>query len=228
MNLSRETYPHEGDTIMKSALRTTTVSLLLALLACGLSAPAISATADLIDALEDGAIWAEFRGTGDMGVDAVIGRNPGGPSHVVVAPGTQFWAQSGGRQGMSTIGWVPIDLTQTAVARLTIPTACTNISRLAPEPRHAMYAVRCPDERMRVLCSRVDLEKDDPGAVQLAVWAIANDPPLRTLSRHWQSIIEAEITDDAVLQSEQRHLLDEAWALLQRANLAPEGFRMFR
>jgi len=224
MNVSREIRPHEGDTTMDSALRTTTVSLLLALLACGLSAPAIAATADLIDALEDCAVWAEFRGTGDMGVDAVIGRNPGGPGHVVVAPGTQFWAQSGGRQGMSTIGWVPIDLTRTAVARLTIPTACTNISRLAPEPRHAMYAVRCPDDRMRVL----DLEKDDSGAVQLAVWAIANDPPLRTLSRHWQSIIEAEITDDAMLQSEQRRLLDEAWALLQRANLAPEGFRMFR
>ena len=213
---------------MNTALRTATAATLLALLACGPSTPTIAATADLIDALEEGTVWAEFRGTGDMGVDAVIGRNPGGPSHVVVAPGTQFWAQAGGRQGMSTVGWVPVDLTETAVARLTIPTACTNISRLAPEPRHVMDAVRCPDDRMRVLCSRVNIEKDDPGAVQLAVWAVANDPSLRTLSRHWESIIEVETADNAMLEAEQHRLLDEAWVLLERANLEPEGFRMFR
>ncbi len=213
---------------MQSTTRISVAAILAAILLAVLPTSAWCRTADLIDALEDGTIWAEFRGTGDLGVDAVIGRHPGGPSHVVVAPGTQFWAQTGGRQGMSTIGWVPVNLSETAVARLTIPTACTNISRLAPEPRHQLYAVRCPDERMRLLCARVNIERDDPGAVQLAVWAIANDPPLRTLSRHWESIIETEITDDAMLAAEQKRLLEEAWGLLLRADLAPEGFRMFR
>jgi hypothetical protein len=213
---------------MHTILRLTLVGALISLLVLGISTAGLAATADLIDALEDEAIWAEFRGTGDMGVDAVIGRNPGGPSHVVVSPGTQFWAQAGGRQGMSTVGSVPIDLTENAVVRLTIPTACTNISRLAPEPRHVMYATRCPDERMRILCSRVNREKDDPGAVQLAVWAIANNPSLRTVSRHWDSIIAEDIAEGDPFEAEQERLLDEAWDLLERANMDPADFRMFR
>ncbi len=188
----------------------------------------VAATADLLQALDEGTIWAEFYGTGDLGVDATIGRNPGGPKFVAIAPGTQFWAQRGGRQGQSTLGWVPVDLSKNAVVHLRIPTACTNISRRAPTPEDEMFPEACPDDRMARLCAVVIPEHDEINVAQLAVWAVANNPSRRALQRQEQYMVDEQITDPEARTAAFEKLLSSAAELLERADLKPSKFRMFR
>lgn len=198
------------------------------LLLAGVCAGTSAETADLIAALDEGTIWAEFHGTGEFGVDATIGRNAGGPSFVTVPPGTQFWAQSSGRQGQSTLGWVPIDLSRKAVVSLRIPTACTNIGRRAPTPDDELFPEPCPDDRMARLCAVLSPRHDDLNAMQLAVWAVANNPSLRTIRRHEEDLVAEEVTDPELRRQELQKLLDTAATLLEKADLRPAKFRMFR
>jgi len=201
---------------------------IMALLFACFQPAGVAATAELLEALDTGGIWAEFYGTGELGVDATIGRNPGGPSFVAIAPGTQFWAQAGGRQGQSTLGWVPVDLSTNAVAHLRIPTACTNINRRAPTPDDEMFATACPDDRMARLCAGVVTEQDHIDVVQLAVWAVANNPSRRTLQRHEADMVDEEITNPQAREAAFEKLLASTAKLLQRADLDPGAFRMFR
>lgn len=194
----------------------------------GVGAPTFAETADLLTALHEGSIWAEFHGTGELGVDATIGRNTGGPNFVAIPPGTQFWAQASGRQGQTTLGWVPIDLSRNAVASLRIPTACTNINRRAPTPDDQLFPEPCPDDRMARLCGVGDPARDDLNAIQLAVWAVANNPSLRTIGRHEDDLVPAEVTEPELRRRELQKLLDTAAALLEKADLRPTSFRMFR
>ncbi len=202
--------------------------VMVALLAAWCASISMAATADLLEALEQGTVWAEFRGTGDLGVDATIGRQRGSPDYVTIAPGTQFWAQAGGRQGQTTLGWVPIDLSGQAVVRLRIPTACTNINRPAPTPDDILFPEPCPDERMAVLCGLIQLNQYDLNVVQLAVWAVANNPTSRSIRRQLNEMVSEEVTSVENRREQGARLLDAAAALLERANLDPADFRMFR
>ncbi len=213
---------------MRGAGRVLLTTAMMGLLVMCFQPVSVAATADLLDALDEGTVWGEFYGTGELGVDATIGRNPGGPKFVSIAPGTQFWAQRGGRQGQSTLGWVPIDLSKNTVVHLRIPTACTNISRRAPTPEDEMFPEPCADDRMARLCTVVLPEHDEISVVQLAVWAIANNPSRRTLQRHERYMVDEQITQAAARTAAFEKLLSSAAKLLERADLKPAKFRMFR
>ncbi|MFP3903277.1 MAG: hypothetical protein ACLFWB_03430 [Armatimonadota bacterium] len=194
-----------------------------------LTAAAVSAsTMNLLDALNDGAVRADFRGTGDTGVDAIIERAAGGPDYVTVSPGTQFWAQRGGLQGQTTLGWVPIDVGADGIAHVQIPTACTNINLPAPTPDDAMWPEPAPSGDMMRLCSIIRPENHNPQVAQLAVWAVANDPSRQQLASHERDMITDEEASAAEREEAFDTLLRSAAALLKKAGLQPRKFRMFR
>lgn len=190
-------------------------------------APATASTADLLDALDNNTVAAEFRGTGGAGVEAYLERLPGGPDYVTVSPGTQFWAQRGGLQGQSTLGWVPIRLGPDGVAHVHIPTACTNIDRPAPTADDRLWPEPCPDARMARLCSTLRPDKQPEAAMQLAVWAIANNPSRRQLRSHEADLV-GENVEPANRQAAFEGLLYRAAALMDDAGLRPQRYRMFR
>ena len=202
--------------------------LTVTLLICTLHTSARAATIDLLQALDEGTVWAEFRGTGEISVDAVIGRNPGGPSFVTIAPGTQFWAQAPRRQGMTTLGWVPIDLSRQSVASLRIPTACTNINLRAPTADDEMVPTPPPNARLARLCGVVSPAEDGIHAMQVAVWAVANNPPRHAIERQAIHMLDSEATDDSARQALFDAILSDAAALLTRAGIDPKTYRMYR
>ena len=65
---------------------------------------------ELMAGLQSGQIWAQFWGGGDTGVNGLIGRSADGPSGVVISPGTQFWAQTSGSQGQTSLGTSRVSL----------------------------------------------------------------------------------------------------------------------
>ena len=186
-------------------------------------AEALAPPVDLLEGLEEGQIWAQFWGGGDTGVNGVVSRGEGGPRGVRVSPGTQFWAQTGGRQGQTTLGSVNIDLSGQRYAQVWIPTACTNINRKAPTEKDIMYAYPCPDKDMERLSRSLTLHKPAQPIIQIAVWAVANDPPARQLGgylRRQVRLLEGALTTQDIMTGAAR--------LLEAAGLDPAGYRMFR
>jgi len=161
-----------------------------------------------LQALRDGRIEAEFRGAGGSAVDVTIRRTLYGPTHVTISPGTYFAPTARRVQPQTTLGWVPINLGRNGVARVQLKTACMDINLPAAGYQDVLYARPCQDERMFKLCSAVNPTRDDHGAIQLAVWAIANNPPQRQMRGH---------SDMAKTK-----------LLLRRAGLDPNSFRMFK
>ncbi|MGI5818435.1 MAG: hypothetical protein ACOX9R_10125 [Armatimonadota bacterium] len=181
---------------------------------------------DLLDALGTGQIDATFYGNGDQSVRARIRRSAFGPEEVVVSPGTQFWAQREGVQGMTTLGWVPIDLTRRHIAYVTIPTACTNYDLPAPTTQDRMNPVCCPEPRMAVLSEYVGRAHPPRPVAQIAVWAIANNP-------RWDEIAGAVEARVAAETPEERAATAEAWRqqaadLMRGAGINPLSYRVFR
>ncbi len=181
---------------------------------------------DLLDALGSGKIDATFYGNGDRSVKGRIRRTPFGPQKIFVAPGTQFWAQREDRQGMTTLGWVPIDLSRSHVEYVTIPTACTNHGLPAPTRYDRMNPVCCPEPRMAALSEQVGRMHPPHPVSQIAVWAIANNP-------EWEQI-EGLIRADAEAETEEeRAEIAENWRrqaahLMREAGLNPAKYRVFR
>jgi hypothetical protein len=201
----------------------------VALLLPGMHSRSVAATVDLLQTLDEGTIWAEFYGTGELGVDAVIGRNPGGPNFVTIAPGTQFWAQVPRRQGMTTLGWVPVNLSVQSVARLRIPTACTNINLRAPTADDEMLPTPPPNARLARLCGFVSPAEDDIHAIQVAVWAVANNAPRHAIQRQADYMLDTdETTDPATRQRAFDTIVSGAADLLRRAGIDPASYRTFR
>ena len=181
---------------------------------------------DLMDALEQGQIQATFYGNGDQSVRARLRSAPYGPNEVYVTPGTQFWAQRGGLQGMTTLGYVPIDLSRRPMVYVEIPTACTNLDLPAPTGYDIMIPTRCPDERMAALSGVIGRLGPRRHVAQLAVWAIANDPPWEDVEDYAMSHCKAK--GDEAGEAEAVALRDRAALLLQYAGLEPAEFAMFR
>lgn len=194
-------------------------------LLAGTGALARETPVNLLDALESGQVEAVFYGNGDESVRGRIRRTPYGPETLYVAPGTQFWAQQPGLQGMTTLGWVPIDLSRRAIAYVEIPTACTNYDRPAPTPYHRMIPTRCPDVRMAALSEYVGQARPPREVAQLAVWAVANDPSWEEIADH----VRARVA--GVPPEEQAAIIEayraEAARLLSAVGLWPGQFRMF-
>lgn len=186
---------------------------------------AVSAWADsveLLRGLEEGRIWAQFWGGGDTGVHGRIGPNAGGPDTVTIEPGTQFWAQTSGRQGQTSLGRSQVGLQGTGFAQVWIPTACTNFNLRAPTEDDVMFAYACPNDDMARLAGLPGLLGYPRPSVQLAVWAIANDPPLTRLKTYLRDQVSASAGELT-----QAQVMEGAVELLSRAGLEPEAFRMF-
>ncbi|MEA3403066.1 MAG: hypothetical protein U9R79_17625 [Armatimonadota bacterium] len=185
---------------------------------------------ELLEALDSGTVEAVFYGNGDQSVRGRLRRGAFGPDEVYVAPGTQFWAQQiqgqQQRQGMTTIGWVPIDLSRRAYAYVEIPTACTNYNRPAPTRYDRMVPVPCPDRRMAAVSEYVGRVRPSRPAAQLAVWAIANDPPWDEVAEYLEDHAEGDTEQErAEVVAAYRA---EAAALMRRAGFDPASFRIFR
>lgn len=181
---------------------------------------------DLIDALNTGQVWAEFHGAGDRNVTGTVSRSDERPLSLQIAPGTQFWAQRGQRQGQTTLGSVPVDLTDVKTIRLTLETCCTNLNLPAATPEDIMLPVRCPDARLARVLSLPEIEAKPRLAVQTAVWAIANNPRRFDLRQALRSYPEAGKTS-----AERSRFTDVTLSLaadlLQAAGLDPSAFRAY-
>ncbi|MCD6361250.1 MAG: hypothetical protein J7M38_10330 [Armatimonadetes bacterium] len=180
---------------------------------------------DLIAAIQQGKIQAEFYGNGDQSVRGRIRTRPFGPDEVYVQPGTQFWAQQEGLQGMTTVGWVPIDLRNRRFVFVDIPTACTNYNLPAPTRWTRMIPHPCPSPAMAALTETAGTLKPRQAVIQLAVWAIANNPS-------WEKIVglaeaRAEGDTDEERAADALVMRRQAAELLAAAGVAPEQFRMF-
>jgi len=178
---------------------------------------------ELISGLESGRIWAQFWGAGDTGVSGIVGRGEGGPSGVTIAPGTQFWAQTSGRQGQSSLGSSNVNLSNRSYMQVWVPTACTNIGRPEPTADDVMVPSPCPNEDMARLSRSLVLQGAEQPMVQVAVWAVANDPPARALRGYLREMVnqsDGALTADDIMQG--------AADLVLRAGLEPSDYRMFR
>ena len=189
-----------------------------------LHAEVLGPPVDLLEGLETGQVWAQFWGGGETGVNGLIGRGVGGPREVTIAPGTQFWAQTPGRQGMTTLGGGGVGLGGGMQFRqVWVPTACTNINLRAPTEDDIMVPSPSPNADMTRLTRSLALDIPPQPIVQVAVWAIANDPaPARVrgyLLREARASQGALTVDGIMLGAAQ---------LLERAGLDPTAYRMFR
>lgn len=194
----------------------------LALSAC---AEVLAPPVELVEGLRTGQIYAQFVGGGDLGVSGRIERGEGGPSSVYVAPGTQFWAQQPGFQGQSSLGSTSVNLAGRRFSQVWIPTACTNLNLAAPTEKEVMVAFPCPNPDMALLADSVPLGVAPRPAIQVAVWAIANDPPkghsvLLAYVNGQSAASQGRFTPAGIFQS--------AAKLLADAGLAPERYRLFR
>ena len=180
---------------------------------------------ELLAAINQGKIDASFYGNGDQSVRGRIRPSAFGPDQVYVAPGTQFWAQQGGLQGMTTLGWVPIDLRNRPFAFVDIPVACTNYDLPAPSRWDRMIPYCCPSPRMAALSETVGKVIPPRPVAQLAVWAVANNPAWAQVEGYAQGHAEGE--DQEALAQAVAGLRAQAAALLATAGIDPSEYRMF-
>jgi hypothetical protein len=183
---------------------------------------------DLLTALDLDLLRAEFRGNGESSVVGQLWRAPNGPQQVTVDPGTQFWAQLGGRQGMGTLGQNTIDFGSGRMAQVSIPTACTNIGLPAPTRRDIMVPSPCPDPRVARIASMAGTKGVAPAAAQVAIWAVANDPPRRPIESYLKKVVKALKKADSDAEVTADSILTEAATLLRRAEVSPEAFQLFK
>ncbi len=210
---------------------------------------------DLLTAMDLGVVRAEFRGNGESSVVGRIWSAPEGPSEVTLAPGTQFWAQlggepglgqgrgnrlfnqsgggglnqlGGGRQGMGLLGEHRLDLGGDRYAEAVLPTACTNIGLPAPTRRDVMVAVRCPDPRVARVASLYGQPGVHPAAVQVAVWAVTDDPPAKPIAQYLQKRAKLSLKADRESTVTAETLLQQAAELLRSADVDPALFHIFQ
>lgn len=203
------------------------VLLLAGLVCCGAVWPLANGPMDLMDGLNTGALWAEFRGAGDRAVTGTIGRTGDQPLTANIAPGTQFWAQAGGRQGQTTIGAVPVDLSGQRVARITIHTCCTNLGLPEAGDDDVMIPVASPNPSLTRLLSLPGIEAQPHMAVQAAVWAVATDPRGQTIRRALRAELPRTSTQAARGEFSSA-MVALAQGLVQAAGLDPRQYNLFR
>jgi hypothetical protein len=209
---------------------------------------------DIFTALREGTVRAEFRGNGDSSVLGTIERLPGGPTEVVIPAGATFRVAQfggmgpggfeyggglgqtpgrfgqygqfggGGRQGMmgsrSTMGRLGLSNT----VRLTLSALCMDYNKPAPTPNDVMVILPPTNAVLGRLAQVLDTHQPAHPAAQLAVWAVANDPPPAVAQRYLLEIIPGAGT---VLASQRREIMNLAQSLLSAAGLQPTSFRMF-
>ena len=180
---------------------------------------------ELLAALREGKVQATFYGNGDESVRGRIRATGNQPDQVYVQPGTQFWAQQEGTQGMTTLGLVPIDLRGRRYVYVTIPTACTNYDLPAPGRWDGMIPHPCPSRTMTLLSTTVGKLQPLRGVVQLAVWAVANNPTWEQVVGYVQGRAGGETDEENAANALAMRGL--AAQLLADAGVDPSAFRMF-
>jgi hypothetical protein len=179
---------------------------------------------NLLEGLRDGTLFAQFRGAGASGVSGVIGGPGLGAQQVQIPSGTQFQAQLPGRQGMSALGSLNIDLGEQRLAQVMIPAACTNLGLPEPTPDDVMIPRPCPDARLARLAAVLDLRPTPQPVAQVAVWAISDNPPATMLQPY---LLEQAPGFDLAAYAQRRAILQQAAQLLGAAGLEVGAFRMF-
>ena len=221
---------------------TAVVLLVMALSCWGQGARVV----ELRAGLDSGELWAQLHGAGDSQVAGVIGRTGNDPIIAQLDPGTLYQplvgglqgqlgglgggglqgqqggrqqAQGGGRQGQLGLSSLTVDLTTTAVAQVVIPSACTNLGVPEPTPQDVMVPTVCPDVRLVQLANLPQAQSAPHAAVQLAVWAITDNPRPPRMKEYLRKMA-AQGTRDG--------LAGMARELLAACALDPRGFRMFK
>jgi len=133
----------------------------------------------------------------------------------------------GGRQGMGGLGLLNLDLGRGRYAQVTVPTACTNLGLPSPTRRDIMIAARCPDPRVAGIAALYGQLGIEPAAIQLAIWALANNPPSTAVRGYLQRAVKAEkkANPESVVTPES--LIAAAAGLLERVRVTPREFRLF-
>ncbi|MFW5868573.1 MAG: hypothetical protein ACOCX2_12190, partial [Armatimonadota bacterium] len=108
----------------------------------------------------------------------------------------------------------------------TIPTACTNYDLPAPTSRDRMNPVCCPEPRMAALAEQVGRAHPPQTVAQIAVWAIANNPPWDEIAGLVEADVEAETPEELTETAEAYRL--QAADLVRSAGVNPGNYRMFR
>jgi len=171
--------------------------------------------------------WAQLGagGGGAFGRGGGLGQLGGGLGQL---GGGGFGQLGGGRQGMGALGQNPVGLGGGRFADVRIPTACTNIGLPAPTRNDVMVAVRCPDPRIARVASLYGQPGVQPAAVQVAVWAITDNPPVKPISQFLQRAARQAQKADAATAVTPEALLQQAADLLRRADVEPGLFTVFR
>ena len=180
---------------------------------------------DLLQALQRGEVWAQFRGWGQDAVRGTIGRSAYGPQQLSIAPGTQFQAQRPGVQGMMTLGQTRVDLRGQSLAQVTIPAVCTNLGWRTPTAADIMVPARHPNTRLASVAAAASQRRVAPPVAQLATWAVANNPRRADIERYLNEVVAGV---QAPPQLEKSRLLLQVAELLRAAKLKPGDFRMFQ
>ena len=184
----------------------------------------VAAPVDLLEGLRDGQLIAQFRGAGDAAVSGTIGGTGTEPLQVRIPSGTQFMAQLPGRQGMSTLGSLNLNIGDGQLVQLSIATACTALGLPEPTPEDVMIPLPCPEARLARVAAVLDRYAVPQPVAQLAVWAISDNPPGQVLQPY---LVEQAPGFDLAAYAQRREIVQQAAGLLQAAGLEVRAFRMF-
>ena len=182
-------------------------------------------TVDLFSGIRSGVLQAEFRGAGDNFVTGTVRSTNPQLTQMYVPPGTQFQGQVPGRQGMNTLQPQRLGLNPGGETKVTILTACTDIGLPAPTASDVLIPMPCPDERIARLAAVVEAHSPSPEVAQIAVWAIANNPPSAALRVFMDRVAPGA---PPVAEPTRRGLMNAAATLLRDAGLEPASFAMFQ
>ncbi len=182
-------------------------------------------TIDLFSGIKSGVLQAEFRGAGDNLVTGTIRSSNPQLSQMYIPGGTQFQGQQPGRQGMNSVQPQRYGLNSSGETKITIRTACTDIGLPAPTVADVMVPMPCPDQRIARLASVVEARSAAPEAVQIAVWAIANNPPPAALRPYLERSAPGV---PAIAEPKRRELMNTVASLLRDAGVDPAGIAMFQ
>jgi len=93
-----------------------------------------------------------------------------------------------------------------------------------PTAADVLLPVKKPNIRLASVAVAANRLRFPPPVAQLAVWAVANNPPRAGIERYLNEVVAAV---QAPPQLEKRRLLEEAADLVRAAKLKPAEFRMF-
>ncbi len=204
------------------------------------AASAHAAAISIFEGLASGKVWAEFRGNGDSSVLAIIGKNDPSITEVTIPAGSRFQVAQlapggfggfggrgglrqfgGGRQGMFGARTTTGMLAFAPAVTLTIPAVCGNWNLPAPT-RRDILVILPPSGPEAALVAAAQRTRASHPALQIAMWAVANNAPARAAAEYL-----ADLIPGPQFESQRLEILRSAAALLRTLGLNPHSFRIF-